>query len=196
MRLDDLNRLDDRAAAREMLQCCGSTRWAARMSAARPFGDLAALEGVADREFAALARADWLEAFAAHPAIGGAGKAGGAGGAGGEAGRAGGQAGKAGEAGGATEDVTVGWAANEQRLVAHASDATRQRLADLNRAYEARFGYIFIVCATGKTAAEMLALLERRLGNDPHTELQIAANEQKKITHLRLHKLVDSRQDG
>jgi len=165
MRLDELNRLDDRAAARELLQCCGSTRWAARMGAARPFGNLAAMERAADREFEALERADWLEAFAAHPAIGGAGKAG-------------------------------GWSEHEQRLVAHATEATRERLADLNRAYEARFGYIFIVCATGKTAAEMLALLERRLGNDPHTELQIAANEQKKITHLRLHKLVDSRQDG
>ena len=193
MRLDDLNRLDAGAAAGQLLQCCGSTRWAEQMAASRPFGDVAAMAQAADRAFATLQRADWIEAFAAHPAIGGAG---GAGRAGGEAGRAGGQAGKAGEAGGATEDVTVGWAANEQRLVAHASDATRQRLADLNRAYEARFGYIFIVCATGKTAAEMLALLERRLGNDPHTELQIAANEQKKITHLRLHKLVDSRQDG
>ena len=85
---------------------------------------------------------------------------------------------------------------HEQRLVADATDETRGRLADLNRAYEARFGYIFIVCATGKTGAEMLALLERRLDNNPDTELQIAANEQTKITHLRLQKLVDLSQDG
>ena len=149
------------------------------MAASRPFGDVAAMMQAADRAFATLQRADWIEAFAAHPAIG--------------AGGAGGEAGKAGEA---TGDVTADWAANEQRLVAHASDVTRRRLADLNRAYEARFGYIFIVCATGKTGAEMLALLERRLDNNPDTELQIAAGEQTKITHLRLQKLVDLRQDG
>ena len=178
MRLDDLNRLDDGAAVRQLLQCCGSSRWAARMAASRPFGDLAAMVQAADRVFATLERADWLEAFGAHPAIGASGA---------------GEAGKAG--GGAGASQVEGWASHEQQLVADATDATRRRLADLNRAYEVRFGYIFIVCATGKTGAEMLAVLERRLDNDPESELQIAANEQQKITHLRLQKLVDSRQD-
>ena len=183
MRLDDLNRLDDGAAARQLLQCCGSTRWAAQMAASRPFGDPGEMVQAADRVFATLERADWLEAFAAHPAIGGAGAAGG-------------EAGRAGRAGAAAAEATADWSRHEQKLVAHATDETRRRLADLNRAYEARFGYIFIVCATGKTGAEMLALLERRLDNNPDTELQIAANEQTKITHLRLQKLVDLRQDG
>ena len=171
MRLDDLNRIDAGAAARQLRQCCGSTAWAAQMAASRPFGDLGEMLQAADRVFATLERADWLEAFAAHPAIG------------------------AGGAGGAAAEATADWSAHEQRLVAHATDETRRRLAGLNRAYEARFGYIFIVCATGKTGGEMLALLERRLDNDPDTELQIAATEQTKITHLRLHKLVDRRRD-
>jgi len=80
--------------------------------------------------------------------------------------------------------------------VAGAADATRQRLAEANRHYEARFGYIFIVCATGKTAAEMLALLERRLQHDPGAELRIAADEQMKITQLRLTKLLADEQDN
>ena len=165
MRLDDLNRLDDGAAVRQLLQCCGSSRWAAGMAASRPFGDLAAMVQAADRVFATLEREDWLEAFAAHPKIG--------------------------STGGAAAELSQ----REQALVSGASAGTRLRLADLNRAYEVRFGYIFIVCATGKTGAEMLAVLERRLDNDPERELQIAASEQQKITHLRLQKLVDSRQD-
>ena len=80
--------------------------------------------------------------------------------------------------------------------MAEATDVTRARLAEANRHYEARFGYIFIVCATGKTAAEMLALLERRLPNDPGAELRIAADEQKKITRLRLTRLLADAQDN
>jgi 2-oxo-4-hydroxy-4-carboxy-5-ureidoimidazoline decarboxylase len=75
--------------------------------------------------------------------------------------------------------------------VSGAADATRLRLAEANREYEARFGYIFIVCATGKTAGAMLGLLERRLRNDPDAEIQIAAEEQRKITRLRTAKLLD-----
>jgi 2-oxo-4-hydroxy-4-carboxy-5-ureidoimidazoline decarboxylase len=172
MRLEELNALDAATVARELLQCCGSTRWAALMAGSRPFAGTAAMARAADRAFDVLEREDWLEAFAAHPRIG-AGRAGGAGGAG----------------------RSERWSEREQARVAQAGDPTRQRLADANRDYEARFGYIFIVCATGKTAAEMLALLESRLGNDPGTELQIAANEQKKITHLRLVKLLDGDQD-
>jgi len=79
--------------------------------------------------------------------------------------------------------------------VAAAAEATLRRLADLNRDYDARFGYIFIVCATGKSAVEMLEMLERRLGNDPETEIRIAAAEQQKITGLRLARLVDGKRD-
>jgi OHCU decarboxylase len=166
MQLDELNALDAQAATRALLRCCGSSRWAARMAESRPFADAGALARAADRAFADLDRADWLEAFAAHPKIGGSGSRG-----------------------------SEGWSGQEQALVAEAADSTRQRLADANRDYEARFGYIFIVCATGKSGAEMLELLERRLDNDPGSELRIAANEQKKITQLRLTKLLGEDQD-
>ena len=170
MQLEELNAMDGARAARELLTCCGSTRWAARMAGSRPFTDEAALARAADRAFEELDAADWLEAFAAHPRIG---------------------AGAAAATGGRSER----WSKSEQALVAQSADATRQRLAEANRDYEARFGYIFIVCATSKGGAEMLALLERRLANDPAIELRIAAAEQKKITHLRLVRLLDAEQD-
>jgi 2-oxo-4-hydroxy-4-carboxy-5-ureidoimidazoline decarboxylase len=166
MRLDDLNAMDAAGAERALLLCCGSTRWAGRMAASRPFTSAAALAEAADRAFETLERTDWLEAFAVHPKIGASG-----------AGRSGG---------------VEGWSADEQALVAQSADATRQRLADANRDYEARFGYIFIVCATGRSADEMLGLLEGRLGNDRESELRIAAGEQRKITALRLTKLLDA----
>jgi 2-oxo-4-hydroxy-4-carboxy-5-ureidoimidazoline decarboxylase len=162
MRLEDLNALDPDTAARELLRCCGSSRWARQMAASRPYASFEELTATADRYWAALDRADWLEAFAAHPKIG---------------------------AGGPARD----WPAQEQAGVAGAADATLLRFANLNRDYEARFGYIFIVCATGKSAAEMLDLLERRIEHDPETEIRVAADEQRKITHLRLVKLLDGR---
>jgi OHCU decarboxylase len=160
VRLADLNALDDGAAAGALLRCCGSSRWAREMAAARPFDSVDAMAGTADAIWAALDRADWLEAFGAHPKIGAEG-----------AGRA-------------------GWSDEEQAGVADAAERTKRRLADANRDYEARFGYIFIVCATGKTADEMLALLEARLRHDAGEELPIAAEEQRKITQLRLRKLI------
>ena len=135
-----------------------------------------AMAEAADRIGSALEAADWLEAFAAHPKIG-------AGGA--EAGRQDGQDRQDGE----------DWSEQEQAGVALAADATLRRLADANRDYEARFGYIFIVCATGKTAAEMLALLEHRLRHDAGDELAIAAEEQRKITRIRLMKLLEQEPD-
>jgi len=169
MRLEDLNTLDTDAAARELLKCCGSPRWARQMTAMRPFASVEAMMTAAAACWAALGAADWLEAFAAHPKIG---------------------------VGGAKESAAGDdWAAQEQAGVAAAAGATLRRLADLNRDYDARFGYIFIVCATGKSAVEMLDMLERRLGNDPETEIRIAAAEQQKITGLRLARLVDGKRD-
>ena len=86
--------------------------------------------------------------------------------------------------------AATGWAAGEQASSQGASAAVLTRLSERNREYEARFGHIFIVCATGKSADEMLALLEARLDNEPDAELSIAAEEQRKITRLRLHKLL------
>ena len=138
------------------------------MAAARPFANAGMMEAASDTIWRSLDRADWMEAFAAHPRIG--------------AGRAGG------------ED-TEGWSQQEQARVAGAAERTKQRLAEANRDYEARFGYIFIVCATGKTADEMLALLEARLQHDADAELLIAAEEQRKITQLRLRKLLAEEPD-
>jgi OHCU decarboxylase len=177
MRLADLNALDDGAAVEAFRRCCGSSRWARQMSAARPFADVAALSASAERIGSTLDREDWLEAFAAHPRIGAA--------------RGAGPVEGAGRAGGAAQ-----WAEQEQASVALAADETLRQLADANRAYETRFGYIFIVCATGKTAGEMLTLLERRLRHDAGDELRIAAAEQRKITRLRLTKLLEQEPDS
>ena len=171
MQLADLNALDEEAAASAFLRCGGSSRWAGAMAAARPFVSEEAMRAQADATWRSLDRADWLEAFAAHPTIG-AGSAGGAGGAG-----------------------TADWSQREQAGVTGAEDAALRRLAEGNRDYETRFGYMFIVCATGKSAAEMLALLEGRLRHDAGGELQVAADEQRKITQLRLTKLLEQEPD-
>jgi 2-oxo-4-hydroxy-4-carboxy-5-ureidoimidazoline decarboxylase len=171
MTFDELNALDNEAAAAELMRCCGSSRWSRQMAAARPFADAGAMSDAADAVWWALDRADWLEAFAAHPKIGAGGT--------GAAGRTG-----------------ADWSDEEQRGVADAGDETRRRLAEANREYEARFGYIFIVCATGRTAAEMLALLEGRLRHDAGDELRIAAEEQRRITQLRLRKLLEPEPDA
>ena len=154
MLLSDLNALDDDSAVTEFLRCCGSTRWAEQMAAARPFTDIESMARTADGVWTRLSAADYLEAFAAHPRIG--------------------------------ERAGPAWSAEEQAGVA---DGARERFAQLNRAYEARFGYIFIICATGRSGAEMLEALERRLGNDAGREIEIAAEEQRRITRLRLDKL-------
>jgi 2-oxo-4-hydroxy-4-carboxy-5-ureidoimidazoline decarboxylase len=147
------------------LRCCGAARWAEQMAARRPFRNEAELMAVAAQVWQGLDRADWLEAFAAHPKIGDLASL-------------------------RTKFTTTSaWAAGEQAGVAGAAESTLQVLADGNAAYEAKFGYILIIYATGKTAEEMLAVLQQRLGNDPESELQIAAAEQMKITRLRLEKL-------
>ena len=160
-----LNKLPEASLHLALTKCCGSRPWVDAMMEARPFtDDDALLQATADNWWK-LDRHNWLEAFAAHPKIGDV------------------------ESLRAKFAGTRTWASNEQAGVAGASDATLARLAQLNREYEARFGYIFIVCATGKSADEMLAILESRLRNDPQTELQVAAAEQLKITQLRLKKL-------
>src|SRR5262249_44352683 len=140
------------------------SRWARMMAESRPFSSFGAVERSADDCWRRLDPPDVLEAFAAHPKIG--------------------------EARGAGDR----WAAHEQYGVRGAADEVRERLAAGNRAYEVRFGYIFIICATGQTADQMLSSLEARLRNAPGDELRIAAEEQRKITRLRLRKLFDAEQ--
>jgi 2-oxo-4-hydroxy-4-carboxy-5-ureidoimidazoline decarboxylase len=154
------------AEARDLLRaCCGSARWVERMVARRPFGDQASLQAAARDEWLALREGDWREAFAHHPKIG--------------------DRGTLEKRFAATQHLS----ASEQRGVEGAGLDVLAALADANAAYERRFGYIFIVCATGKTADEMLALLRDRLRNDPATEIRVAASEQAKITALRLDRV-------
>jgi allantoicase len=167
-RLARLNSLSLTEAEEELLSCCASHAWASRMTGRRPFPSPEALLAAADKECAALSPEDWREAFLAHPRIGEkkAEKT-----APGEAKR---------------------WAGEEQSGTRSASEATLRELAEKNRAYDEKFGHVFLICATGKTAEEMLAALDARLRNDATTELSIAAEEQRKITQLRLGKLLRS----
>jgi len=156
------------AQAKKLLaDCCGASRWVSGMLARRPFGSRTAVLSAADEIWESLKPADWREAFSRHPRIG-------------ERSSAAPQS-ERGEA----------WAAGEQAGVEQARDDVRAELAAANREYEQRFGYIFMVFATGKSAEEMLALARERLRNDPDVELPIAAEEQRKITRLRLDKLLD-----
>ncbi|HJL19857.1 MAG TPA: 2-oxo-4-hydroxy-4-carboxy-5-ureidoimidazoline decarboxylase [Sandaracinaceae bacterium LLY-WYZ-13_1] len=161
-----LDAMTEGAARAALTRCCGASRWVEGMLARRPFGDREALLSAAREVWATMERDDVLEAFAHHPRIG--------------------------------ADLsalrtkfaaTKDWSADEQGAVRGADEATLEALRDGNVAYERRFGHLFIVCATGKRADEMLALLEARLPNEPDEELAIAAAEQMKITELRLLKL-------
>src|SRR5437764_1078328 len=162
MRLEDLTALESPAAVGELLRCCGSTRWAQAMAAARPFDTIDAACDRSDAICASLERPDWLEAFAAHPRIGDDGTDG-------------------------RSSASERWSADEQSGVRPESKA---RFHALNRDYEQRFGHVFIICATGKTGDEMLRALERRMRNNPGDELKEAADEQRTIARLRLVKLL------
>ena len=166
MTLDRLDALPAAEAEAELLACCGSRRWARETAARRPFGDVGALLAAADEVWWALGPDDWHEAFRAHPRIGER------------------------KAAPAQTARAAGWSAQEQSSAAGAAAEVAEALAEGTRAYEDRFGHIYIVCATGKTAEEMLAILRARLANDPATELRAAAAEQAKITRLRLEKLL------
>jgi 2-oxo-4-hydroxy-4-carboxy-5-ureidoimidazoline decarboxylase len=165
--LERLNAADAGTAGEALRRCCGASAWVAAMLASRPFASREALLAAADRADAALSDADWLEAFAHHPRIGDV------------------------AALRAKFAATAVWAGGEQAGAAAADETTLRALAEGNRSYESRFGHIFIVCATGRTAAEMLVLLAGRLQNDAATELRIAASEQGRITRLRLDKLLE-----
>lgn len=138
------------------------------MLARRPFGDRERLFAAAETVFLSLEEADWREAFDHHPRIGDR------------------------DALRARFASTRAWAEGEQAGAREAQDDVLDALAEGNRAYEVRFGFIFIVCATGKSAEEMLGLLRGRLPNEPEAELQVAATEQAKITRLRLAKLLEA----
>lgn len=157
--------LPEHEAAAFMQSCCGATAWVQAMVARRPFGTLQRVLDAADDAWWSLTPDDWLEAFAHHPRIGEQ------------------------RAAVAQGSAAQAWSHDEQRGASEAGGATRQALAHGNREYERKFGHIYLVCATGRSADEMLAMLQDRLSNDSGTELRVAAGEQAKITRLRLEKL-------
>jgi 2-oxo-4-hydroxy-4-carboxy-5-ureidoimidazoline decarboxylase len=160
--LRELNEAPAADARAILLRACGSSRWVDRMMARRPFGSDAKLLFAARNEWFGLTEIDWLEAFAEHPRIGDR------------------------TALDARFPKTHDLSAKEQAGVGTAHADVITALAEANDAYYERFGFIFIVCATGKNAEEMLALLRERLPHARATELRIAAEEQAKITALRL----------
>ena len=158
------NFLPNAAAVDEILPCCGSRAWADGIVGRRPLSNEAALLAASDETWRSLAESDWLEAFRSHPRIGES------------------QAPKA------ALQRSVAWPEEEQQNVAGAEESVKIAIAEGNREYERRFGRLFIVCATGKSPAEILKTLQRRMKNDEHTELQEAAEQQREITQIRLKK--------
>lgn len=148
----------------DVLRVNGSRRFAAALAAASPFASLADALLAARRIW--LNEVDvngWLEAFAAHPAIG------------------------------TTSSSAPKWCKEEQSAaLATATDSTAQELADWNARYREKFGFVFMICASGRTTPEVLAELKRRYENRPIVELEVAAHEELKITELRLAKLFAS----
>jgi 2-oxo-4-hydroxy-4-carboxy-5-ureidoimidazoline decarboxylase len=166
LRVSRLNALPLAEARAALERCCGSARWVDGMLAARPFADLDALQRASLAHFADLGPEDYREAFRHHPEIGA-------------------NIEELRRKFASTADLSL----REQAGASAASEATLQALAAGNARYRARFGYSFIVCATGKSAEQMLALLQARLGNTSEDEIAIAAAEQVEITELRLQKL-------
>ncbi len=157
------NNTDKITALDAMIGCCGSRRWAAAMVALRPIAGVAELSAAADQVWSTMQEPDWMEAFACHPRIGEC------------------------RAAHATAQSTA-WSRQEQSSAASAASAVLAELAEGNALYEQRFSFTYIVCATGKSVDEMLAILKRRLNNDRATELREAAEQQRQIMQIRLGK--------
>ena len=166
MTIDEFNALSDERAAEALTACCGSHCWVDTMLRRRPFATVDQIIVTANDVWRGTTEIDWREAFDHHPRIG-------------ESRSARGEGRRA-----------TAWSTSEQSGAALADDEVKRQLADVNAEYEARFGHIYIVCAAGRPADELLAIARSRLHNDPATELRVAAEEQRKITELRLRKLL------
>jgi allantoicase len=166
--IERFNRISAAAARQALEDCCDSKTWAEQVLGQRPFESSLKMFEAAEQAFSQLRRKDWLEAFRHHPPIGS----------------------KKSKA--AQSSMARRWSAGEQSTAQMAQPETLAVLAAANHAYEAAFGYTFLICATDKTTEEILKELQQRLGNDPEIELRVAAEEQKKITRLRLEKLLES----
>lgn len=158
------NQLPAGEAESEILPCCGSRGWASRIVGRRPFCDWNALLAASEEIWLSLSDQDWAEAFQSHPRIGES------------------------KARQPVGQRSASWSNQEQSSVSAEADAIKAALAESNREYERRFGRIFLVCATGKSGAEVLEILRRRLQNNPATELREAVEQQRQITQLRLKK--------
>jgi 2-oxo-4-hydroxy-4-carboxy-5-ureidoimidazoline decarboxylase len=175
--LEAWNAAGENTALQVMLACCGARRWAAEMVEQRPISTVEVLRTTADRLWGTMQEQDWLEAFACHPRIGG---------------------GISGRKPAAVDAQTAGksaawsksavWSGQEQSRASSAPDSILTELAEGNAQYEQQFGFTYIVCATGKSAEEMLAILKRRLANHREAELREAAEQQRQIMQIRLRK--------
>ncbi|HMK25554.1 MAG TPA: 2-oxo-4-hydroxy-4-carboxy-5-ureidoimidazoline decarboxylase [Chitinophagaceae bacterium] len=172
MTLHEFNILPKQQLIEELTKCCGSSAWVKRMLPFIPADDMIELLEDAEEEWNKCSEDDWKEAFSHHPKIGDVESL-------------------AKKFASTAHPIAIGWAAGEQSAVNVASKETIEALAEGNRLYEEKFGYIFIVCATGRSAEEMLMLLRSRLENKPEEEILIAADEQNKITKLRIEKLLE-----
>ena len=162
------NSLDAESATREILPCCGSEAWAEALTAKRPYTNEAVLFETSDTIWCSLPKAAWQQAFDSHPRIG-----------------------QKHAQTNATEE-SLRWSAQEQNTALSADAAAKIALEETNQRYEKRFSRIFIVCANGKSSSEILSILEARMSNDPQTELHEAAEQQRQITQLRLHRWLES----
>jgi 2-oxo-4-hydroxy-4-carboxy-5-ureidoimidazoline decarboxylase len=167
MTLHELNTLPKEQLKEELMKCCSSNVWVNKMLPFFPADDMVELLEDAEEQWFLCSEEDWKEAFAHHPKIGDV------------------------ESLKTKFGSTAAWASGEQSGVTEASQQTLEALAKANKLYEEKFGYIFIVCATGKSADEMLTILQTRLQNNPEVEIEIAADEQNKITKLRIEKLLE-----
>jgi allantoicase len=163
-----LNHLARKQAAAALYDCCGSKKWVERVLAQRPFADASALLDSADEAFGLLGRKDWLTIFRSHPAIG------------------------AKKAKAKQTAIARGWSTGEQSVARIAAPEILAAMAAATEAYEATFGHVFLICATGKSSEQILRSFQERLGHDAETEMRIAGEEQRKITRLRLEKLLGS----
>ncbi len=159
--VDHLNALPRAEAASYLGDCCGSTRWVEAMLDRRPFAGIDDLLAAADDAWSTTGPGDWDEAFAHHPRIGER------------------------RAAAVVSAAARDWSAREQQAAA-ADEPARAALARASEEYERRFGRLYIVCAAGRSARELLDDIEARMGNDAERERAVAAEEQRKITRLRL----------
>jgi 2-oxo-4-hydroxy-4-carboxy-5-ureidoimidazoline decarboxylase len=169
--LNDWNEMDTDAAADAVLPCCGSHAWALGLAARRPLSTLPELLAASDTAWWSLLETDWKEAFDSHPRIGEK------------------------HAQAAATAASLQWS-HEEQSTGLTCDETSEALLKLGQAaYEQRFGRIFIVCATGKSAREMLTILERRMHHTLEEELHEAAEQQRQITHVRLRKWLTQKEE-